>query len=150
MAAELQSHANDAGELYRDALINLLMAHLTERYGEKRATAAANALDGARLERVREHIEAHLGDALSLATLSEIATMSTFHFARSFKAATGTPPHRYVTRRRMERARSMLLGTRLPVSDIGWRVGYPHTGNFVQAFKKVFGMTPGELRQQAD
>ena len=55
-----------------------------------------------------EDVEAHLGEELSLARLAEVACLSPWHFRRCFKQAMGVGPHRYVTQRRIERAKALL------------------------------------------
>ena len=80
------------------------------------------ALDARRLRRVVDYIETHLAEDLTIEALAGVACLSPFHFARAFKAATGEAPHRYLTDRRIGRARALLADGRLPLGEIAERV----------------------------
>ena len=64
-----------------------------------------------KLKQVKDFIEERLAEEITLADMAKVVHMSQFHFARAFKAATGQPPHRYLTQRRIERA--LLLSSAL-------------------------------------
>ena len=64
----------------------------------------------ARLKQVFDNIEAHLDQQTHLSDLAETASMSPFYFARIFKNSVGVSPHKYVTTRRIERAKELLNG----------------------------------------
>jgi AraC family transcriptional regulator len=104
---------------------------------------------GLKLERAKDYIEANLAETLSLGRIAEAAALSTFHFARCFKVAMGVPPHQFVTQRRIELAKILLLSTRLPIADIGRRVGIPNQSHFTTHFRKRIGCTPKEFRSGA-
>lgn len=133
--------------VYKDAMTLALAAHLVKATQETAPLVTqAPVLEDARLARAIDRIESDLTAELSLDDLAAIAGMSTFHFARSFKAATGEAPHRFVMRRRVERAKILLKTTALPIAEIAWRVGWENVSHFSQAFKSVTGMTPGTFR----
>ena len=103
-----------------------------------------------RIARVIDYVEASLGEALSVTSLAEIASLSASHFSRAFKATTGETVWVYVQRRRAERAMELLRATRLPIVEIANRCGFAHQGHFTSAFKRHFGVTPGAFRLQLD
>ena len=72
---------------------------------------------------VTTYIEEHLAEPILLATLAELAGLSTYHFCRAFKQPFGLPPHRYHTSRRIEHAKTLLAKPALSVTDIGWHDG---------------------------
>jgi AraC family transcriptional regulator len=150
LAIALDLHAAEEGgpvaATWRSAMTLALAAHLVRHLAAPPPLPAAPALDDPRLARVAERIEADLTGELTLDALAGVAGMSPFHFARAFRAATGAPPHRYVMRRRIERAKLLLRTTRLPVSDIAWRVGWENPAHFTAAFRKAEGVTPGAFR----
>lgn len=86
----------------------------------------------------------------TLETLAEQACLSPFHFARVFRTVTGVPPNTFLTALRYERAKEMLLGTDLNVTDICFEVGYGSLGTFTTRFKQLVGLSPLELRQLPD
>ena len=108
---------------------------------------ARGALDLRRLRRVTEFIEAYLSDDLTLERLASEACLSPFHFARAFRAATGTAPHRYITDRRMERAEAMLAEGELPIAEIAAQCGFSSQAYFTRWFKRFAGTTPGKYRR---
>ena len=78
----------------------------------------SNGLSRERLKRVYDYVEAHLGDRLTLVDLASVACLSPSHFSRSFKQAVGVGPQRYVTQRRLERAKTLMRRTRQPLALI--------------------------------
>lgn len=83
----------------------------------------------------------------TLDSLAELACLSPFHFARVFRLVTGVPPNTFLTALRYERAKELLLGSDLSVTDICFEVGYESLGTFTTRFKQLVGLSPLELRQ---
>ena len=104
-------------------------------------------LDRRRLTRVREYIAANLESDLTIAQLAKVASLSRFHFARAFKTAVGQPPHQYVSERRLERAKEMLIRGDQPLLDIAIALSFSSQANFTRAFRLGTGMTPGQFRR---
>jgi AraC family transcriptional regulator len=149
IALDLHAHGGEGpiATVYREAMTLALAAHLLKATeGSEPPVVQAPVLADQRLARAIDRIEADLTADLSLEELAGIAGMSTFHFARSFKAATGEAPHRFLIRRRVERAKILLRTTPLPVAEIAFRVGWENVSHFSQAFKSVTGLTPGAFR----
>jgi AraC family transcriptional regulator len=107
----------------------------------------ASRLDGRALGRVAEAVEARLSEPLTLGEMAAVAGLSPFHFARSFKAATGLAPHQYVLARRVELAKRLVLTTRLAVQEIAWDAGFENLSHFRRQFVAQVGVLPGELRR---
>lgn len=95
------------------------------------------------------YIEEHLGERVSLTTLSEIARLSPSHFCRAFKQSFGVPPHKYHTRRRIERAKELLAESGRSITDIGMEIGFGDTSSFSATFRKVTGLTASGYRRGA-
>jgi AraC family transcriptional regulator len=104
-------------------------------------------LAGWQKNQVRDYIEEHLDDDISLMTLAELARLSPFHFARVFKQSFGQPPQRYLTLRRIERAKELLRQPDLSVTRIGLDVGFSDTSSFSAAFHRETGVTPTDFRR---
>lgn len=104
------------------------------------------ALAPLRLARVKEFVDAHLADDLSLAEIAAAAELSPFHFARVFKRETGAPPHRYLMERRVARARELLAGTTMDLAEVALACGFAGQSHFTTAFKRHTGLTPGAWR----
>jgi AraC family transcriptional regulator len=110
------------------------------------ADARAAALTRERLRRVLDHVEAHLGEELTLAELAGIACLSPFHFSRCFKRAVGVGPRRYLARRRVERARDMIRRTDEPLASIALTLGFADQSHFTSVFRRETGETPARFR----
>lgn len=87
-------------------------------------------------------------EAWPIRRLAAVSGVSEAHFARSFKAAFGLPPHRYLLTRRIERAKALLRDTDLPVIEIALRTGWESLGTFGRIFRDVTGESPTELRSR--
>lgn len=102
-------------------------------------------LAGWQRKRVVEFIEEHLSEKIGLSTLSALAQLSPYHFARVFKQALGIPPHRYHMNRRVERAKALLVDR--SVTEVALAVGYAQTSSFSSSFRRATGMSPSKFRR---
>ena len=71
--------------------------------------------------------------------------MSPFAFARVFRELVGLPPHRYLLRRRLERAR-ILLQSGMSVTDTCYEVGFHNPAHFTRSYRRHFGHLPSRVR----
>jgi len=99
-----------------------------------------------RLLRAKDRMDAASHEAWPVSRLAEISGVSQAHFARSFKAAFGAPPHRYLLSRRVERAVALLRDTDLPITDIAFQTGWDSLGTFGRTFRDITGESPSEIR----
>lgn len=99
-----------------------------------------------RLLRARDRIDLDYRDPLDVASLAGVACMSQAHFIRSFKAAFGETPHRYLQRRRIERAMERLRCSDRTVSEVCTEVGWTSFATFSRTFREVVGCSPSEYR----
>lgn len=99
-----------------------------------------------RLLRARDTMDRRFAEPLDVADLAAIALMSEAHFSRRFKRLFGEPPHEYLYRRRIGRAKWLLRTTDLPVTEISRIVGYSSLGTFTRTFSRIVGETPIEHR----
>jgi AraC-like DNA-binding protein len=96
--------------------------------------------------RIRDYIESHLDGNVRLETLASLAGLSVHHFARAFRQSIGLSPHKYVLRRRIERARELLSQTDPPLSEIALSIGFADHSHFARHFRRLTGMTPSTAR----
>jgi len=141
------------GRLLIESLENALSAHLVHTYSAtavrlKQFSGADKPLDLKRLTRVTEFINASVERAFTVNELASVACMSPAHFSRSFKAATGTAPHEYVSRQRLDLAKRLLLTSDRLLVDIAYTTGFSSQANFNRAFRKAVGTTPSAYRAQ--
>jgi AraC family transcriptional regulator len=146
LALEVGSGAAD--RLFVDALGVALAAQVARRFAAawKPRDPEARGLSPERLRRVLDHIEARLGEELTLAELAGVACLSPYHFSRCFTRAVGAGPRRYVLRRRVERAREMIRRTDQPLAAIAQALGFADQSHFTNAFRRETGETPARFR----
>ena len=85
---------------------------------------------------------------LDVTRLAKIAGMSEAHFIRSFRAAFGEPPHRYLQRRRVERAMFLLRTSDRSITDVCFDVGFGSLGTFSRTFRAIVGESPSDFRKR--
>jgi AraC-like DNA-binding protein len=100
------------------------------------------------LRRARDHIDRHFAEPLDVAGLARVAGISPSHFVRSFAAAFGETPIRYLTRRRIERAQDLLRHANLTVTEVCTAVGFASLGSFSARFRELVGQTPTAYRDE--
>src|SRR5438105_12958727 len=85
-------------------------------------------------------------EPLDVRAVAAVAHLSEAHFSRSFRAAFGETPHRYLQRRRVERSMFLLRETDRSVTDIRFDVGFTSRGTFTRPFREIIGETPSSYR----
>jgi AraC-like DNA-binding protein len=98
--------------------------------------------------RARDAMDREYHQPLDVARLAQIACCSSSHFAREFKLTFGETPHRYLQRRRVERAMFLLRSTDRAVTDICMEVGFTSLGTFSRTFRDIVGETPSAHRER--
>jgi AraC family transcriptional regulator len=146
---EMQS-TNPKPSFYAERLASTLALHIFVTYSGPASREMCNrGAHWTKLRRSIEHIHANIDQPLSLDHLAMLAGMSKFHFAKSFREATGMPPHQYVVQVRMHRAKGLLSDETLSLAQIASRVGYADTGQFSAQFLKLTGVSPARYRRHA-
>lgn len=147
LMAELESDA-PGGRLYAESLANVLAVHLLRHYTASGSDMRRfiGGLSGQRLRRVLAFVADNYERDLSLDDLATEAGMSTFHFAREFKRATGTTPHQHLIKFRVEHAKALLAEGKMPLAEVGLRSGFSHQSHFTRLFHKLTGTTPQSYR----
>jgi transcriptional regulator GlxA family with amidase domain len=102
-----------------------------------------------RLLRARDAMDRTYAEPLNTAALAAIALTSQAHFIRTFKATFGETPHRYLQRRRVERAMYLLRRTDRDVTAICMDVGFSSLGTFSRTFSDIVGQPPTAFREKS-
>lgn len=136
------------GRLYAESLANVFAVQLVAKFSNHAATLAPprGGLPAHLFRRTVEHIDSGLGQSLSLAELAGQCGYSVWHFAKLFKAATGLAPHRFVTERRLLRAKMLLRDTALSISEIALDCGLVDQSHLNRLFRTHVGMSPARFR----
>jgi AraC family transcriptional regulator len=102
-------------------------------------------LSKAQLQRVFDFIDANLDSTLTIDVLAREAGASASHLRLWFKAATGLTIHRYLVRRRVEKAEELLRNGSLPASEIALACGFSHQSHMAHWMRRELGFTPRQL-----
>ncbi|HKO96012.1 MAG TPA: AraC family transcriptional regulator [Pyrinomonadaceae bacterium] len=147
LLAELESEGV-SGRLYAESLANVLAVHLLRHYTASSDGLAkfSGGLSGKKLRQVMDLIAQRYESDLSLDDLAGVAGMSTFHFAREFKRTTGTTPHQYLIKFRVDRAKALLSESEMPLVEVSSRSGFSHQSHFTRLFRRLTGTTPQSYR----
>ncbi len=102
------------------------------------------------LLRARDAMDRTYAQPLDVRSLAQIAHVSEAQFIRTFRATFGETPHRYLQRRRVERAMFLLRETDTSVSEICLDVGFLSLGSFSRTFSEIVGESPTAYREKAE
>lgn len=103
-----------------------------------------------RLLRARDAMDRSFARPLDVTALACVAEMSEAHFIRAFRAAYGETPHRYLQRRRVERAMFLLRDSERSITDVCFDVGFNSLGTFSRTFRDVVGVSPSTYRNRSE
>ena len=145
----------------RDQLIEAVEKGLAARERQRKLSLAERMVDDRLLDlelhspanpairRVLEYVGAHLEEPIGLKEAAALAHMNASYFSVLFKEQCGMTFSEYLTRRRVAKAKELLLATDLPVEEIAAKVGYRTAKHFVAVFKEQTGMSPARYRKWA-
>lgn len=147
MKSELEM-GSPSGELFLDGLAQSAAARLAAGHSSVAVEERRyGGLDGRRLKRILEFIEANLSEELSLSRLAAVAEMSTSHFRAGFRDSVGAPVHQYVIERRVERAKSLLMREEQTIAEIALAAGFTHQSHLARHMQRATGFSPLEMRR---
>jgi AraC family transcriptional regulator len=121
--------------------VDSLALHLFRTFANAKEDTPG-ALARRTLKRVLERIEEGVETGVSLDQLARDVGLSRYHLSRAFKSATGVSPHRYLTQRRVERAKMLIADTGTPLADIALAVGFSSQSHMSDSFRRLTGISP--------
>ena len=125
----------------------VVLAHLLQRHSGACAQPAERQPSRATISVVREFLDAHFAEDVSLADLSRLVGMSPFHLVRSFRDQVGLPPSKYLVHRRVLHAvRQLRSGTSIAATAA--EAGFVDQSHLTRHFKRIVGVTPGQFRDR--
>ena len=128
---------NETAARFIDALVT---GHVSGRQAN-----SGGVLDIAMLARIRDFVNAHLGEPIDVATLAAMTDRSQFHFSRAFTRSVGVSPYRYVVHLRLRRAVELVRERRLPLCDIAASTGFADQSHLTRWVRRVYGVSLTEL-----
>lgn len=147
--AEIDRLSGDDSLLAVARRSNMVISILWRLLEQHTARIASSVNLRADMQEVREYIQSHLAEDLSLEQLLSVVHLSKYHFVRIFKESFGVTPGKYILRSRISAARRLLVTTALPVYEIASMVGFTDTTSFYRAFRELEGSSPGSIRRES-
>ena len=137
------------GRLFLDSVEQAIAVALINGHGvgHGRMLIRRGGLGSARLQKIKEFVDANMDADLGLDEMAQSVELSTAHFARMFRESMGETPHQFVLRQRIERAMAMLRDQTTRVLDVAVGCGFKTQQHFAQVFRDVCGVSPTEYRQ---
>lgn len=142
-------HPHHTSKIFLDHVLQALNCHFVSAYGGVAVSARGfrGGLSPWQMRRATELLEAHLGGNITLQQVAEACQLSVSHFARAFKTTFRKPPHNWLVERRVERARDLMMNSRLPLADIAAQCGFSDQSGLNRSFKRTHGLAPGIWRR---
>jgi AraC-like DNA-binding protein len=117
--------------------------------GRSREAAAPCARDRRRAVEAARWMDSRASEPLGLEGVARLSGLSPFHFLRVFSKVLGVTPHQYLLRSRLRRAARLLAEGSGAVTDVALDSGFADLSNFVNAFRRAAGVSPGRFRRAA-
>jgi AraC-like DNA-binding protein len=139
----------EGNSLFVDHIALALQAHLLQAYGTSAigGRTVRRGLAPWQERRAKEAMNANLNKDISIADLARELGLSSSHFARAFRQATGRPPHRWLLERRVETAQRLLLNSTMTLQEIAIACGFTDQSTFTRAFTRLVGTSPAAWRR---
>lgn len=142
--------ADPSSRLFIEQATDLLLTHLLRGHssrGALKTPAPRRGLAAWQVRKITTYMGERLGTQIGLDELAGVVGLSRFYFCTAFREATGTTPHEWLVRLRIEKARQLLADPAFPITDIALAVGYETPSSFSAAFRKITGTTPSIYRR---
>ena len=138
------AHSNDS--LSRETLYFSTLSALIRQHGQKEHALLSLGNEHRAVDLIREYIDAHCSENISLKQLAQRVHLSPFYLARLFNKRVGLPPHAYQNQRRILKAKS-LIHQGLRLTDIAIECGFTDQSHLNRHFKKSLGISPGAYQK---
>ncbi|HYL98301.1 MAG TPA: AraC family transcriptional regulator [Blastocatellia bacterium] len=137
-----------SGRLYLDSLAMSVASRLIQHYSSASVEQrkVTGRLTDRRVRQVISYVEDNLNRDISLADIAAVTGLSVSHFKTLFRESFGLPVHQYLIRRRVDRAKTLLAESNLPISAIALEAGFAHQSHLAQHMRRILGISPSALR----
>lgn len=132
--------------LYVDQVVCAMQTHLAARYHGGQARLP-RGLTKVQLTRGKELLAAALDGHILIGDIAAACGVSRSHFIRGFREATGTTPYQWLLARRIERARALMVDSRLSLADVAVACGFSDQSHMTRTFRRLTGAAPGAWRR---
>lgn len=152
MTAINSSLTREAGSLMDACAIRLSDAQsFSQRFPSHQPASAAErvALSPWQERLAKELMQSQMDQGLSIAQIANECSLSRSHFSRAFKKNTGVSPRDWFLRVRLDKAKGLLTGSDLTISQISLDCGFADQSHFTRVFTRMLGITPFTWRRSA-
>jgi AraC family transcriptional regulator len=141
---------DDVFPLMADGWMLQALAHMVRVTNARNPVGAGQSRGLApwQLRRAMEFMHAHLSGNISLQQLASACDLSVSYFARGFKNGTGVSPHRWLVETRIEKAKDLLLNTKMPLAEVAVACGFADQCHLTRKFRRATGETPAAWRRE--
>jgi AraC family transcriptional regulator len=143
-------HEGAAATLFRQSLAQTVQLHIADQYAAETRAATPNHEERRLTEHAQQlvidYLNSELDSRIALDELAATVGMTTRSFLAAFSEAFSTTPHQYLIDQRIQRAKTLLTGTKTSITDIGFQVGFANPSHFATTFKQRVGITPTGYR----
>ena len=136
------------GALLWSSVVDALLRHLVEHCLGEARPVSYGTLSPEALQRLNKYIAEYMAESFDLEDMANIAGCEKFRFARAFTRCVGVTPHRFVVRRRIERARALIAAGKHTLAEIAAMTGFSDQSHLHQWIRRICGVTPGQLMSE--
>lgn len=133
--------------LERESRLLWTLAQLITRHAKDISTPIHITDEPIYVRRLRDYLEQHSSENITLDRLAQLVHLSPYHLIRSFRRATGLPPHAYMLQLRVAAAKQALRQG-MPIADVAAHVGFADQSHLTRQFKRIVGATPGQYARR--
>lgn len=141
-----QALLEGAGMLESESRILWMMTQLIQRYARLGSTDRRLGNETRAVQQIRQYIEEHFAENVSLQTLAQLVSFSPYYLLRAFRAEVGMPPYAYLESVRI-RHTQRLIKAGMPLANVAAAVGFSSQSHMTRQFKNIIGVTPGQYAQ---
>jgi AraC-like DNA-binding protein len=123
------------------------MAQLIKRYADVGSTEGRLGKEKKTIQRVRDYIEEHFAESVTLNKLAQHVSLSPYYLLRVFRAEVGMPPYAYLESVRIRHTQRLIKAGQ-PLAEVAAEVGFSSQSHMTRQFKRIIGVTPGQYAQQ--
>jgi AraC-like DNA-binding protein len=135
-------------KIFLDHVLYALKCHFAIAYGGLALSSSSRGgLSPMQMRRAIEFLEARLDGNVALQEVADVCGLSVSHFARAFRQSFHRPPYKWLTERRVDKAKELMAKSRLPIADIAVQCGFADQSALNRSFKRILGSTPGIWRR---